>query len=40
MMHAGMDGKHLFDLTLRTNDPSAREKHLFIASDWVPPGKN
>ncbi len=35
-----LDGKHLFDVTLRTNDPSALEKHLFIASDWVPPGTN
>lgn len=39
-MHAGMDGKHLFDVTLKTNDQQVREKHLFIASDWVPPGTN
>ncbi len=38
-MHQGMDGKHLFDLTVKTNDPQQREKHLFIASNWVPPGK-
>ncbi len=37
-MHKGMDGKHLFDVTLKTNDPAQREKHLYIASDWGPPG--
>lgn len=39
MMHQGMDGKHLFDVTVKTNDPQQREKHLSIASNWVPPGK-
>ncbi len=37
-MHAGMDGPHLFDVKLVTNDPNQLEKHLYIASDWVPPG--
>jgi hypothetical protein len=39
-MSATMGGKHLFDVTLKTNDPAAPEKHLFIASDWVSPGTN
>jgi hypothetical protein len=38
MMHAGMEGPHLFDVTLKTNDPAQPEKHLFIASDWEPSG--
>ena len=38
MMHQGMDGKHLFDVTVKTNDATQREKHLYIASNWVPPG--
>ena len=37
-MHAGMDGPHLFELVVKTNDPQAREKKLYIASNWVPPG--
>lgn len=37
-MHAGMDGKHLFDVTLLTNDPNQLQKHFYIASDWVAPG--
>ncbi len=38
MMHEGMDGPHLFDITLKTNDPRQLQKHLQVASDWVPPG--
>jgi hypothetical protein len=38
MMHAGMDGKHLFEVTVKSNDPQQREKKLYIASNWVPPG--
>ena len=37
-MHAGMDGKHLFEVTVKSNDPQQREKKLYIASNWVPPG--
>ena len=37
-MHEGMGGAHLFDLTVRTNDPSQPEKHLLIASFWIAPG--
>jgi hypothetical protein len=37
-MHAGMDGKHLFDIKLKTNDPGQAEKHLYVASNWVRPG--
>lgn len=33
-MHEGMDGPHLFEVTLRTNDPSQQVKQLYIASDW------
>lgn len=35
-MHVGMGGKHLFELTLKTNDRTQPEKKLYIASDWVP----
>jgi hypothetical protein len=37
-MHEGMGGAHLFDLTVRTNDATQPEKHLQIASYWIPPG--
>ncbi len=37
-MHQGMDGPHLFELTLKTNDPANASKLLYIASNWVPPG--
>jgi hypothetical protein len=37
MMHEGMGGKHLFEVTLRTNDPNQLVKKLYIASNWVPP---
>ena len=33
-MHPGMEGKHLFEIPLRTNDPDAKEKDLKIASVW------
>jgi hypothetical protein len=33
-MHAGMGGQHLFDLTVKSNDPAQPEKHLYIASFW------
>lgn len=33
-MHEGMDGPHLFEVTLRTNDPSQQVKQLYIVSDW------
>jgi hypothetical protein len=39
-MHAGMDGPHLFELVVKTNDPQQREKKLYVASNWVPPGTN
>ncbi len=37
-MHKGMEGKHLFDVKLVTNDPAQLEKHLYIGSDWEAPG--
>ena len=37
-MHAGMDGKHLFLLTVKTNDTANLSKALYVASNWVPPG--
>ncbi len=33
-MHQGMEGPHLFDVTVKTNDPTQLAKHLYIASDW------
>jgi hypothetical protein len=38
MMHEGMDGKHLFQINLKTNDPANISKALYVASNWVPPG--
>lgn len=37
-MHKGMEGKHLFDVKLVTNDPTQLEKHLYIGSDWEAAG--
>ena len=34
VMHPGMDGKHLFEIALKTNDPTQSSKKLLIASDW------
>lgn len=39
-MHEGMGGPHLFDLPIRTNDPTQPEKHVWIASNWVPQSAN
>ncbi len=36
VMHPGMDGKHLFEIELTTNDPTQPTKDLLIASNWVP----
>ncbi len=35
-MHEGMDGKHLFQIALKTNDPTHAAENLTIASNWVP----
>ena len=35
-MHAGMDGKHLFEIPVTTNDPTQQIKKLQVASDWGP----
>jgi hypothetical protein len=35
-MHAGMDGKHLFLLTVKSNDTANLSKALYVASNWVP----
>jgi hypothetical protein len=35
-MHAGMEGKHLFEISLQTNDRAQPVKTLQIASNWVP----
>jgi hypothetical protein len=34
MMHAGMDGKHLFEVLVQTNDPAQGTQKLLVASDW------
>jgi len=34
-MHEGMDGKHLFEILLKTNDPTQPLKKLYVASNWV-----
>lgn len=36
VMHEGMDGKHLFEIPLKTNDVAQPLKKLLIASNWVP----
>jgi hypothetical protein len=36
MMHEGMDGKHLFEIPVRSNDPTQPLKKLQVASDWGP----
>ena len=36
MMHEGMDGKHLFRVHVKTNDPTQQERTLDVASNWVP----
>lgn len=35
-MHEGMDGPHLFEVTVRTNDPQKPELVLTAKSDWGP----
>ena len=37
-MHEGMAGKHLFLVTVKTNDPDNFSKALYVASNWVSPG--
>ena len=36
MMHAGMDGKHDFEVHLPSNDPAWGDKTLSVLSDWGP----
>ena len=36
MMHEGMGGKHLFEVAVKTNDPTQALKKLQVASNWVP----
>ena len=36
VMHAGMDGPHLFEIALKTNDATQPLKKLLVASNWVP----
>jgi hypothetical protein len=36
VMHPGMEGKHLFEIPLKTNDPTQNSKNLRIASNWGP----
>lgn len=33
-MHEGMDGKHLFQIPVQTNDPKRPEVDLQVASNW------
>ncbi len=35
-MHEGMDGPHLFEVPINTNDPKQSEVKLQVASDWGP----
>ncbi len=34
MMHEGMDGKHLFEIDVKTNDATQAVKKLQVASNW------
>jgi len=36
MMHEGMGGKHLFEVAVKTNDPTQAVKKFLVASDWQP----
>jgi hypothetical protein len=36
-MHEGMAGKHLFLISVKSNDPTNISKALYVASDWEPP---
>jgi len=36
MMHAGMGGRHLFVIKLKSNDPVEPERTLKIKSNWIP----
>ncbi len=33
-MHPGMEGKHLFEIPIKSNDKTASAKNLQIASNW------
>jgi hypothetical protein len=35
-MHPGMEGKHLFEIPLKTNDRTQKSTGLRIASNWGP----
>ncbi len=35
MMHEGMDGPHLFEVPVTTNDPTNLLVKLDVASNWV-----
>lgn len=35
-MHEGMDGPHLFEISLKSNDATQPLKKLQVASNWVP----
>ena len=35
-MHEGMGGKHVFDIPLKTNDPTQSAKTLRVVSIWAP----
>jgi hypothetical protein len=36
MMHGDMGGKHVFKVTVPTNEPDQPLHELFVISDWVP----
>ena len=36
MMHAGMDGKHNFEVHLKSSDPDHPEQVMNVLSNWVP----
>jgi hypothetical protein len=36
MMHGDMGGKHVFKVTVPTNEPDQSEHELLVISNWVP----
>ncbi|MBI2908523.1 MAG: hypothetical protein HYX92_12835 [Chloroflexi bacterium] len=34
-MHEGMEGPHLFEITVKTNDPANAEKKLLVRANWA-----
>lgn len=36
MMHGEMGGRHLFRVSIKSNDPSNPAKALYVRSNWIP----